>query len=538
MTSDDMTAATADMRAGRWAAASAAFGRVIAASDDPWAHDGLAQAAWWMDDAETALESREAGYRGFRAAGDDRAAGRAAATLGYDSMLFGHGAAVGRGWLARSADLLDGHPGCPEAGWLTVRLAEVALNVDHDPGTGLALARAAEKTGRDVGDHDLVFVGQALVGLSLVRLGNVSEGMSLLDSAAAAATAGDIHDLMWMGKVCCWLINACHESGDLTRAETWCARVEGICIRQDLAPLFSVCRIQYAAVLMARGDCKEAESVLDDILARLRGTKRLARLEAVAQLGELRRRQGRYEEAETLLSQAGFQTQAVIGLTRLRLDQGDPGRAWSTISELLRSLPSDQQLERVGVLAAVVEAGAAADQMESARAAAAELREIADRVGTEATLAAAAAAQARIAEGLTAQTLWQDAVRHSVAAGLLFDESDHRLDLAEVLLEAGAVEQARHHGAQALERVLPLGAGLGMARARAILGHSTSDIALTARQIDVLRLLANGLTNGEIASELYLSQHTVHRHIANIYNALDLRSRASAAAYAVGRGLI
>lgn len=538
MTSDDMTAATADMRAGRWAAASAAFARVIAKSDDPWAHDGLAQAAWWMDDAETALESREAGYRGFRAAGDDRAAGRAAATLGYDSMLFGHGAAVGRGWLARSADLLDGHPGCPEAGWLTVRLAEVALNVDHDPGTGLALARAAEKTGRDVGDHDLVFVGQALVGLSLVRLGNVSEGMSLLDSAAAAATAGDIHDLMWMGKVCCWLINACHESGDLTRAETWCARVEGICIRQDLAPLFSVCRIQYAAVLMARGDCKEAESVLDDILARLRGTKRLARLEAVAQLGELRRRQGRYEEAETLLSQAGFQTQAVIGLTRLRLDQGDPGRAWSTISELLRSLPSDQQLERVGVLAAVVEAGAAADQMESARAAAAELREIADRVGTEATLAAAAAAQARIAEGLTAQTLWQDAVRHSVAAGLLFDESDHRLDLAEVLLEAGAVEQARHHGAQALERVLPLGAGLGMARARAILGHSTSDIALTARQIDVLRLLANGLTNGEIASELYLSQHTVHRHIANIYNALDLRSRASAAAYAVGRGLI
>ncbi|WP_162891054.1 helix-turn-helix transcriptional regulator [Aeromicrobium sp. A1-2] len=537
MTSDDMATAATAMQAGRWAEAVTAFGRVITETDDPWAHDGLAQAGWWIDDADMALVSREAAYRGFRAVGDDRAAGRAAATLGYDSILFGRGVAVGRGWLARSVDLLAGRPDAPEAGWLAVRLAEVSLHADHDARTGLQHARVAEEIGRATGDHDLTFVGQGLAGLALVRLGRVAEGMALLDGAAGAATAGDVDDLMWMGKICCWLINACQEAGDLTRASTWCSRVEEICRRQDLAPLFSVCRIQYASVQMAQGDCVGAESTLEDVMAQLESSKRSARLEAVAQLGELRRRQGRYAEAEILLEQAGFHPGAVISLTRLRLEEGDATQAWSTVSELLRALPDDHQLERAEVLAAVVEAGAAAGEIEPARRAVAELRQTADRVCTEAVLAIAAAAEARIADRSAAQAAWQDAIRHSVAAGLPFDEADHRLDLAEILVDTGAIKEARHQAALALERVLPLGDGLAIARARTILGGAATGVPLTERQIEVLRLVARGLSNAEIATELVLSEHTVHRHIANIYDSLDIRSRAAAAAYAVGQGL-
>ena len=92
--------------------------------------------------------------------------------------------------------------------------------------------------------------------------------MALLDAAAGAATAGDVKDLMWMGKICCWLISACQETHDLGRASDWCARVEEICARRDLAPLFAVCRIQYASVLLAGGHAQEAESTLVEVLAR------------------------------------------------------------------------------------------------------------------------------------------------------------------------------------------------------------------------------------------------------------------------------
>ena len=208
--------------------AAAAFARFAAATGDPRAYEGCAQAAWWLDDGDTALEAREAAYRGFRSAGDDRGAARAAATLGYDSVLFGRGVAVGRGWLARAADILGTRTDSREAGWLAVREAEVALGVDHDAATALAAATKAQQVGHDNTDTDLAIVGQGLAGLATVRLGQVEAGMKLLDAAAAAATAGDVEDPMWTGKICCWLISGCQDTHDLERASEWCARVEDI----------------------------------------------------------------------------------------------------------------------------------------------------------------------------------------------------------------------------------------------------------------------------------------------------------------------
>ena len=118
-------------------------------------------------------------------------------------------------------------------------------------------------------------------------------GMAQLDAAAAAATAGDVTDLMWMGKVCCWLISACEETHDLGRASDWCARVEEICVRRGLAPLLSVCRIQYASVLLASGRPDRRGVGARRGAVRTGAPRRLSRLDAVAQLGELRRRQGR-----------------------------------------------------------------------------------------------------------------------------------------------------------------------------------------------------------------------------------------------------
>jgi LuxR family maltose regulon positive regulatory protein len=537
--SEELTAAQAALVAGRWDEAAAGFAAVVDRTDDPRGHDGLAQVAWWRDDAETALAAREAAYRGFRRAGDHRAAALAAATLGYDSILFGHGTPVGRGWLARAAALLEGHGDLPEAGWLAVRTAEVALNVEGAAREGLDYARAAETLGRTTGDGDLLGVGQALAGLALVRLGEVTPGMALLDAAAGAATAGDIDDLMWMGKICCWLISACQDAHDLTRAATWCARVEEICARHDLAPLFSVCRIQYASVQMAQGECREAEATLSAVLERLEHSRRSARLEAVAHLGELRRRQGRHDEADALLGQAGLDTNATISRCRLQFGDGDVERAWSTVSELLRRLPADQQLERAEVLALVVEIGAATRRGDKARSAAGELRAIADDVDTDALRATEAAALARLPDGDgDVLALWQDAIRHATIAGLIFDEAEYRLEYAACLSSLGDDSGVRDQAGRALDLLRPLGTGPSIDRARRLLRQDDAADPLSQRQADVLRLLARGLSNADIATELYLSEHTVHRHVANIYSTLNVSSRAAAATYAASHGLI
>ncbi|MGH9153574.1 MAG: helix-turn-helix domain-containing protein, partial [Acidimicrobiales bacterium] len=60
---------------------------------------------------------------------------------------------------------------------------------------------------------------------------------------------------------------------------------------------------------------------------------------------------------------------------------------------------------------------------------------------------------------------------------------------------------------------------------------------LSAREVEVLEVLATGLTDREIAERLSISPHTVHRHVSNILAKLGLPSRSAAAAYAARRGL-
>lgn len=536
MTPEAAAAAKAALRAGRWPEAAAAYSALAVETGDPVAHDGLAQAAWWLDDADTTLRAREAAYRGFRAVGSDRDAVRTAATLGYDSILFGMGVAVGRGWLTRAADILGRLSDVSAAGWLAVRKAEVALAVDHDAADALAAATSAQRIGRSTADGDLVIVAQALAGLSLVRLGEVSAGVSLLDAAATAATAGDVDDLMWMGKICCWLISACQETHDLDRAGEWCDRVEDICSRRELTPLFAACRTIHASVLVAQGDYAKAEAELADVLGLLDRSRRVGRLDAVVQLGELRRIQGRLADAEYLLRQGGFDTRALTGLAQVKLAQGDAVRSWSIVTELLRSVPAEQQLERVDALAVAVVAGLAAGHREEARHAAAELRSIAERIRTDFLLGTAAVAEARLSASEAAAPLWEIAIRRLHAAGLPFHEAECRLELAEAMLALGDYSGAREHAVLALEAFLPLEAGRAIDRARALLDPSSAG-PLTQRQTEVIRLIARGFSNAEIASALHLSEHTVHRHVANIYTALNLRSRVAAAAYAANKGL-
>jgi DNA-binding NarL/FixJ family response regulator len=535
-----LDAAQEALAAGSWSRAAGAFRDLIGQTDDPAAHEGLAQVAWWRDDAETCLGAREAAYRRYRDLGDSAGAARAATALAYDSMLFGRGESVATGWLGRAQELLAGCEERPEHGWCSVREAELALSVRRDPDLALVCASRAAEVGRRTGDGDLVIVGSALHGLALTRSGEVGEGMSRLNAAAAAATAGDVVDLMWMGKVLCWLIAACHETQDVTRAEEWCRRVEGICETRDLVPLLHVCRIQYASVQVSGGTWAEAEKELTSSLGKLATSSRASRLEAVVQLGELRRRQGRFEEAEALFRQAEFDPVAVLGRADIAFASGDTATAWAAVQRLLRTVPSADRLGRAAILLSAVRIAGAQGDRDAAAAAAAELRATAVTVRTDALLAMSALADATLSDPPGAVRLLHEAVRRYHLAGLRHDEAGARLELAASMLSEGDRTAAREQVAAAAEVLTELADTAGLARARelATAVDGPARALLTPRETEVLTLVSRGMSNDQIATALTLSGHTVHRHVANILTKLDEPTRAAAVTHALRTGLI
>lgn len=528
------------LEAGSWMSARSAFRAVAVESDDPVAYEGWAQAAWWLDDDEECLHAREAAYRRHRARGDRRGAARAATALSWDSLLFGRGEAVALGWWGRAGVLLETIDESAEHGWHAVREAELALAIGHDPLRARTAGQRAAEIARRLEVEDLDVVGVALQGLAMTSAGEIEDGMALLDASVAAATSGDVSDPMWMGKVCCWLIAACNQHNDVIRAADWCRRVEAICIQRDLTPLFNVCRIQHASVQVARGSWEDAERELTSVIERLSSSHRTSRLDAVAQLGELRRRQGRFEEADALFAQAEFHPLSIVGRARMRLAKGDPASAWTMIRSLLERLPADSRLARSEVLLpATLIAEAAGEDLDAGQFVD-ELRQTAALTGSLSMSATATAASAVIAGDGEAVSLLSAAVQGFNESGLPYDEAQARLSLVEVLLASGDRDSARHHLARAVQIFSELSARDDLARAQ-LLMDATDPAAsgtLSARERQVLALVAEGKSNQQIASALFLSEHTVHRHVANILTKLGQTSRTGAATYALQTGLI
>jgi ATP/maltotriose-dependent transcriptional regulator MalT len=502
-------------------------------------------AHWWLDDADETIEARERAYRGYRRQGDDAAAARVAGALAWDSVLFGGRPAVARGWLDRAGRLLEGTEPGPEHAWLAVREAEVAL-ATGTPEAAHAAAQRAIAVASQLGREDVQIVGRSLEGLALVHEGRVAEGMRRLDEAAVAAKAGDVEDLMWVGKVCCYLISACERVGDVERASQWCEEVKEFAQRWELRTLFNICRTQYAAVLLQTGRWAEAEAELSAAVAVLSGGRRSALADGEARLGELRRRQGRLDEARALFARSERSWTAKVGAVELSLDEGDAATALALAERLTRVTEGSRQLDRVAVLALVARAAAAAGRLDAAARAAAELEAVAGSVGTPAATAVAAFAAGEVAEAAgdleRARGRLEDAVDLFGEVEAPYERAQARLALARVLLELGPKTHAHAEAQRAREAFAELGAGHALAGADRLAGRpwTQADAAgpLTRREREVLAFVAAGRSNREIASELVVSQHTVHRHVANILRKLGEPTRAAAAARAARDGLV
>lgn len=500
-------AGVAALSARRWEDAVVHLERATAEEPTAAVLEALGTAYFWSDRPET-IDARERAYREHRAARDPYGAARVATALAWDYLTFRGEESAAQGWLQLAGRALEGHPVAAEHGHLALWEADFALS-DSDLDTAELRSVEALEIGRRLEDADIELLARSQQGLVQLMRGEVQAGMRLLEATAVAATAGEISDPAYAGYACCYLITACHEVRDIARASEWCTRLDEHCRTVGLHALQQVCRTEYAGVLVEQGEWERAEVEMlaaADILAARRPPLVAGPL---VRLGELRRRQGRVAEAVELFGKGEGHALAILGLGAIALDAGDAETARRAAERYLRHhLPGDR-IGRFRGLELLVHALAGAGEPGKAEEPLRELRE---------TVA-----------GLRGGTL-VGAVHHAEAA---------------VLLAAGDDQGARQAAEDAVAHYERAGSTFGAAQARELLSQAlgTPEVApqgraITAREADVLRLVASGLSNVQVAERLHLSEHTVHRHVANILTKLEVSTRAAAVAKAAELALL
>ena len=537
-----------ELREAHWVEARALFEQAVSAEETPEAFEGLSWAAWWLDDAEAVFAARERAFHLYETAGDAADAARMATWLACDQLDFHGASSVAAGWLGRAHRLLDPLEPRAEHGWLAF-LEGYMAHADGETATAAERGRRAAELGRQLQVPDLEMLGLAIEGATLVVCTRVAQGMRCLDEATATALRGAATVPISGAWACCFLVTACTAVRDYERAFEWCDRIAEFAERYGSRYMLAFCRAEYGAVHLWRGRWEEAETVLEAAIEDFTRSRPAMVGGPLAELAELRRRQGRWEESAQLLDRAGPSSSAQLCRARLALDRGDATRAAELAERCLRQTPADRQLDRSPGLEVLARARAALGKPEEAAAALAALREIEAAVGTQALRASvdfvAGLLTAARGDHDGARPLLEDACDRFDRSGGPFEAAQARIELATTLVALGRNDVARQEAAAALGQLHELGAKPEAERARRLHEVATSREEdalplpeLTPREREVLRLVTEGLTNRQIAERLVVSEHTIHRHVTNILRKLELPSRTAAAALAARLGLL
>jgi LuxR family transcriptional regulator, maltose regulon positive regulatory protein len=541
----------AALRGGEWENARAAFEESLAQGESAEALEGMGWVGHMLNEDRLTFDARERAYGLYLARGDSSSAARIAAYLAADHLLFRGEPAVANGWLQRAHSLIDDLEPGVDHGWLAIHEGHIAVSLDEDTAKARKLAAHAVELGRRFRTPELEMLGLGLEGRALVSDGELEEGMRRLDEATTVALAGEARLLYCVAWACCYLISACERVRDFDRAAQWCARVGDFCGRHDIF-LLNTCRAHYASVLSWQGRWEEAESQLTAAVGGLQASRPPMVGDAIARLGELRRRQGRPDEAAELFARSESHSLSLLGRAALAFDRDQPAEAAELADRYLRRFAERGRVERSVGLEVAIKARVRLGERNAAEDALSELREIAARARTRPILAAVSSAEGALAAASgdddDARRSFEDALDVLAACEAPFETGRVRLDLAATLNALGRPDQARREIEAAIECFREIGAEAERARAETMLEKlreptRTPDAtggplaALSNRELEVLDLVAQGLTNRDIAGRLVLSEHTVNRHVANILRKLGLSSRAAAASLAGRYGL-
>ncbi len=502
----------------------------------------LADAAWWMSEHDESIAARQRAFAAYVDEDDVTDAAYVAARLCIEHALRGE-SSVGAGWLMQSMRCLGDRFDCVEYGYVTMIRANVS-RFTGDLAEAIELSREATQIGQRFKDRDLIAMGIHTEGLALVAAGRIDDGLALLDEAMAAVLTGRL-DPYYTGAIYCNVIEACLGIADVRRAGewteaslTWCASLP------PASPYPALCRANRAELARLVGEWDEALAAAEALVGSSRPERTDPEVAASAHelIGEIRRRTGDLAGAEEAFghAQAGGRD-AQPGLALLRLAQGKVGAAQAAI-RLASSGDTDLSLRRAPLLTARVEVEVAAGDLASARAALGDLETIAQDFPTATMNVACDVARGRIAlaEGDGSAAL-QHLRRAAVALRdlrLPYDTAQVRSLLGSALRATGDEEAARVEWEAARSYFEHLGATPDLEVIDGFLGTGPGlPAGLTAREAEVLRLVAAGNSNREIASILVISEHTVARHLQNMFAKLGVSSRSGATAFAFEHGL-
>jgi ATP/maltotriose-dependent transcriptional regulator MalT len=503
----------------------------------------LATAAYLLGHMEDCLGALQRAQQLYAEGGDPRRAARCAFWLTFHYGGRGD-LAQASGWFGRANRLLEHEwQECAEHGYLLVSAAYPRLMAGDHAEAREALAQAAG-IGARTGDADLVAFALGLQGRALVWEGRVGEGLALLDEAMVAVVAGEISPVV-AGTVYCGLIELCQEVAELRRAQEWTEALTAWWGEQpDVVTFTGQCLVHRAEILQLHGAWPEAVQEAERALERFtRAADQYATGAAWYQQAELHRLSGDFTAAEDAYQQASrWGRQPQPGLALLRLAQGRTEVAAAASRRVVGE--TSETFRRAKLLPAHVEIMLTAGDLLAARDAAAELARIADAYDTPALRAMADHARGAV---LLADGDAQAALVTLRAAWQVWRELQAPHEAARVRLLVGLAcrklgdEEAATMELDAARGVFAqLGATPDLARLEALAHRDAAAKAhgLTARELQVLRLLATGTTNHAIAGELFVAEKTVDRHVSNIFTKLGVSSRAAATAYAYQHRLL